>query len=442
MVVISLVIGIGIFRTPAIVAKDTGSPELFFLAWLTGGFICLIGGLTFAEIGSRKPIAGGFYKVVSEAYHPAFAFMINWLGVIITVSATFAAVAFIASEYLIKSIGDFIPFINYQSLASENGIKITASVITTFLFFINYLGIKSGAKFLNFITILKIAIILIFAVSAFFTSTPQLQNSTPVSQNTSFFTALFGFFIGLRAVFFTVGGYQLTTNLAADVVEPKRNLPKAIIVGVIIVITLYLLINIGYYKILGFYGIAGSNLIAADLADIIFGSAGSRIISMAIFISAVGFLNATVMYIPRTYHAMAEDKIIPAIFKKVNPKTQVQEFVLIFMFLLILLFTFTLGKFDNILNVIMFNDSLVIAITASTLFIFRYRSKRDNVNFDGFKTPFYPILPAIFISFLLIVSFFAFKEDIISGFISIFVLAVSLPLYFLFRNLNKKRLSN
>lgn len=442
MVVVSLVIGIGIFRTPAIVAKDTGSPGMFFLAWLTGGFICLIGGLTFAEIGSRKPFAGGFYKVVSDAYHPAFAFMINWLGVIITVSATFAAVAFIASEYLIKSIGNFIPFVNYEFLASENGIKITASIITLLLFFINYIGIKSGSRLLNFITVLKIAIIFIFAVSAFFTSSPPPEISTSGTSNANFFTALFGFFIGLRAVFFTIGGYQLTTNLAADVIEPKKNLPKAIIIGVLTVIILYLLINFGYYKLLGFSGIAKSNLIAADLANIIFGSAGSRIISMVIFISAAGFLNATIMYIPRTYHAMAEDNIIPAIFKKVNPKTQVQEFVLIFMFLLILLFTFTLGKFDSILNVIMFNDSLVIAVTASTLFIFRYRSKKDNLSFDGFQTPLYPVLPAIFISFLLIVSFFAFKEDLISGVISLFVLAFSFPLFIIFRNINKKRLSN
>jgi len=442
MVVVSLVIGIGIFRTPAIVAKDTGSPEMFFLAWLTGGFICLIGGLTFAEIGARKPFAGGFYKVVSEAYHPAFAFMINWLGVIITVSATFAAVAFIASEYLIKSIGDFIPFINYQSLSSENGIKITASIITFFLFFINYIGIKSGSRLLNFITVLKIAIILIFAVSAFFTSSPNKVSTSTVTSNANFISALFGFFIGLRAVFFTVGGYQLTTNLAADVIEPKRNLPKAIITGVIAVIALYLLINIGYYKLLGFNGIANSNLIAADMADIIFGSAGSKIISMAIFISAAGFLNATILYIPRTYHAMAEDCIIPAIFKKVNLKTQVQEFVLIFMFILILFFTFTLGKFDSVLNVIMFNDSLVIAVTASTLFIFRYRSSKDKIQFDGFKTPFYPILPAIFILFLLIVSFFSFKEDLLSGLLSLLVLSLSFPLFFIFRYINKKRLPN
>lgn len=441
MVVVSLVIGIGIFRTPAIVAKDTGSPEIFFLAWLTGGVICLLGGLTFAEIGSRKPLAGGFYKVVSDAYHPAFAFMLNWLGVIITVSATFAAVAFIASEYLIKSIGDFIPFINYQSIASENGIKITASLITLFLFFINYIGIKSGSRLLNFITVLKIAIILIFAVSAFFTSAPPLENPVSNSSNASFFTALFGFFIGLRAVFFTVGGYQLTTNLAADVIEPKKNLPKAIIIGVLIVIILYLLINFGYYKLLGFNGIANSNLIAADMANIIFGSAGSRIISMAIFISAAGFLNATIMYIPRTYHAMAQDNIIPPIFKKVNPKTQVQEFVLIFMFLLILLFTFTLGKFDRILNVIMFNDSLVIAITASTIFIFRYRSAREKLTFDGFKTPFYPAIPVLFILFLLIVSFFSFREDLSSGLMSLLVLVLSLPLFFIFRYINKKKVA-
>jgi amino acid transporter len=127
MIVVSLVIGIGIFRTPSIVARDTGSPELFFTAWITGGVICLIGGLVFAEIGARNPVAGGFYKIVSDAYHPAIAFMLNWLLIIITSGATFAAVALIASEYLIKSAGDIQPFFSGEFLKSDNGIKTVAA---------------------------------------------------------------------------------------------------------------------------------------------------------------------------------------------------------------------------------------------------------------------------------------------------------------------------
>lgn len=438
MVVISLIIGIGIFRTPSIVARDTGSPELFFLAWCVGGIICLFGGLVFAEIGGRKPLAGGYYKVVSEGYNPAFAFMINWLGIIITSGATFAAVSLIASEYFISAVGDIQPFVNADFFHTITGKKIVAALLVFILFFINYLGIKSGAIFLNIITVLKILIIVFFSVVSFFLpqgNSTTMQSSTENNLNFEFFTVLFGFFLALRAVFFTVGGYQLTINLAADVKNQKKNLPLGIISGVIISIGLYLLINYGYYKLLGFNGITKSELIAADMANVIFGKLGSRIISIVIFISALGYMNASIMHTPRAYHAMASDKVLPKIFMKVNERNQVQEFGLLFMFLLVLFFIITMEGFEKILNVIMFNDSISIAITASVIFIFRYKDKKNNINWDSFKVPLFPIIPLIFILFLLLVSIRAFYEDIIAGSISIVVFLLGYPLY---KIINKK----
>ena len=430
MITISLVIGIGIFRTPAIVARETGSPELFFSAWIAGGFICLIGGLLFAEIGSERPAAGGFYKFLSEAYSPAIAFMFNWLGIIITASATFAAVSLIASEYFIQSMGDIQPFINPELLKSQTGIQIMATAIVLVLFLINFLGIKAGAITLNFITIFKILIILVLGVLSFFyISNNNPTNISQISHPASYYGMILALFLGLKAVFFTVGGYQLTTNMAADVKNPRKNLPLGIIIGVFIVIGLYLLINFSYYKILGFDGIVKADLIASDLAKAIFGRIGSKIASFSIFISALGFMNATIMYTQRTYYAMAEDKVIPRIFMKVNEKNQVQEFALIFMFLLILIFILTQGTFDKILNSIMFNYSITIAITASKVFIFRYRAKKQNITSSGFKTPLYPLLPAIFVIFLLIVSCVSFYKDIISGIISIVILLLCFPLY-------------
>ncbi|MCX6162512.1 MAG: amino acid permease [Ignavibacteriae bacterium] len=434
MIVVSLVIGIGIFRTPSIVARDTGSPELFFTAWITGGVICLIGGLVFAEIGARNPVAGGFYKIVSDAYHPAIAFMLNWLLIIITSGATFAAVALIASEYLIKSAGDIQPFFSGEFLKSDNGIKTVAALITLFLFAVNYLGIKAGAITLNIITVLKILIILFFSfISVFYSGNTgsDISSLHNVTRDSGLLVMVSGFFIGLRAVFFTVGGYQSTVNLSADVINPRKNLPLGIITGVIIIVSLYLLINYGYYKLLGFEGIAKSDLIAADMANKLFGPLGSRIISLSIFISAAGFMNATILQTPRTYHAMAEDKVLPKIFKKVNPKNQVQEYSLLFMFLLVTFFILTQGKFEKILNLIMFNDSLSIAVAASTLFVYRYRSKKENKLWDGFKVPLYPVMPAIFVLFLLLVSFTSFKEDILTGSISLALLLLFYPLYLL-----------
>lgn len=423
--VISLVIGIGIFRTPALVSKETGSPELFFAAWITGGIIALLGGLTFAELGSRKPYAGGFYKLASEAYHPAVAFMINWLGVIITCGATYAAVLILGSEYL----SALIPI---EGINSPFGLKITATAIVIILFIINYIGIKTSATVLNIITISKIGIIIVFSFLAIFISGNNTDSpTTPIIQNPSLFSA---FFNGLIAVFFTYGGYQLIMNLCADVIEPKRNLKRGILLGVVTTIIVYLLINFGYFKLLGIEGIANSPLIAADSAKIIFGSAGSKIISFIIFISAAGFVNVSLMHLPRIFHAMAEDKVIPPAFMKLNEKSQVQEFTLIFITLIILIFIIFQGQFDKLINIVMFTDNLVIAIVASTIFIFRKRISETEV-YTGFKVN--AVIPAIFILFLLIVSFKAFSQDIVSGLISISVLLMGFPIYFIMKKISK-----
>ena len=425
IVVISLVIGIGIFRTPAMVAKEAGTPTIFFACWIAGGILCLFGALTFAEIGSRKPYAGGFYKLASDAYHPAFAFMLNWLGLLISSGATFAAVALLASEYI-------TPLIPIAGITSPVGLKLTAVGLILVLFIINYTGIKSGATTLNILTTVKVAIILILCISAF-----VFSNVTPESKilanNSNAFNA---FGLGLISVFFTYGGYQLTMNLAADVKNPNKNLKWGILLGAFVIIFVYLLTNVAYYKILGLEGISNSPLIAADVAKVIFGETGGKIISIVIFISALGFLNVTLMHTPRTFLAIAEDGALPEIFKRVNQKTQTQEFTLIFLTTLSLFFLLVEGQFEKIINLIMFNDNLTIAFVASTIFIFRYRDSKKE--YGGFKSPLYPVIPAIFIFFLVLVSFYAFSKDITAGLLSTAVFLLGYPIFLLFKKFVKK----
>jgi APA family basic amino acid/polyamine antiporter len=149
MIVVSLVIGIGIFRTPAMVADATQTPFRFFAAWILGGSISLLGTLTFAEIGSRFPQPGAYYKVVLDSYHSSLAFMFNWAGILIANGAGAAAVAIIGSEYLVP-----IPMPpRYQT---QFLIQITAAILVLFLFLINFRGIKTGAWAQNFLTLLKI----------------------------------------------------------------------------------------------------------------------------------------------------------------------------------------------------------------------------------------------------------------------------------------------
>ena len=410
VIVMSLVIGIGIFRTPAMVAGAVGNEAMFFSSWIIGGVIAFLGGVVFAEIGSRKPLAGGFYKIVSEAYHPAFAFMLNWVGIIVLSGVTYAAMAILSAEYL----SEFIPF--------NLNVKYLACAVVVLLFLINYIGIKTGSAVLNFLTLLKIALIIFFIIAAFvFTGSGEHTFNQPIGQSTG------NLFQGLIAVFFTYSGYQLTMNLNADVKNPKRNLPKGIITGIGISVVLYLMINFGYYKILGLQGIASSPLIAADSFEILFGETGKKIISLIIFISAFAFLNVSLMHNQRAFFAMAEDRVIPAFFKNTGDKSQSQKFALAFISLLTVLFVFVYETFENALNLIMFLETLTIAVAASTIFVFR--KKNRNENYDGFKIVLYPFLPALFILIILIVSANAFLNDIYSGLASIGFFLLGYPVY-------------
>jgi len=307
MIVISLVVGMGIFASPPVVARNTNNVYLYFGAWLIGGIVSVCGSLTFAEIGSRYPTTGGFYKVFSYCFNAPFAFMINWL-LILSNAMSVAAIALIGGDYI-------CPIILPMSMQNDFDIKIIAIITVLTLYLINLLGIKSGARIQNMLTILKITVILVLCTAVF-----KSHISIPVNEiiKVSQRNRISGFGISLVAVFFTFGGYQQTINFGGDIINAKTNVPKAIIQGILIVLSLYLLINIVYYCVLGINGIQNNKALAATLAGIIFGPLGYKIISISIYLSVLAYINVNIMSNPRIYYAMAEDRILSSRFKKMN----------------------------------------------------------------------------------------------------------------------------
>ena len=394
MVVVSLVIGIGIFRAPQVVATAAGSTTVFFAAWTLGGLVSLIGALTFAEIGSRVPRAGGYYRVVADCYHPALAFMLNWAQAIMQ-GAGAAGVAFIGAEYL-------VPLLFSPGARTAASVPITALALMLVLLALNCLGIRAGARTQNVLSLAKIAMILGLAAAAFWPGVgaaaagPARAAPLPGSPWAALWAASI-------AVFYTYGGYQNTMNLGGDVREAQKNLPRAVTAGMAIVVALYLLINLAYQRILGTAGIAGSTLVAAELARAIFGPVGENVVCLAIFLSAAGFVNATILQVPRSYYAMAEDHTLPAAFLRVDPHSQVQAFGLVFFGATMLLPAFLLGSFEKLLNYVMFTDSLTLVVVASTVFVLRRRAAADD-EARPYRMPGYPVLPAIFALCLLGVS--------------------------------------
>ncbi|MVN90323.1 APC family permease [Mucilaginibacter aquatilis] len=384
MIVVSLIIGTGIFKTPGEVALRTGSVNLFFAAWVVGGVVTLCGAFTFAEIGARYPTTGGFYKLFSYCYHPAFAFMINWVAIVAT-TASVAAVALIGAEYL-------NPLVLPPAMQNQTGNKISTIVMVLIVYFINFMGIKTSARTQNLLTVFKVAMIALLCLAVFLSEGSARVNQAVMPQGST--VASFG--LALVAVFFTFTGYQQTINFGGDVIDAKRNIPKGIFAGIAIVILVYMAVNYAYYSVLGMGGLQQNTGLAAKMASVVFGPIGSKITSILMFISVLAYVNVNIMSVPRMYYAMAEDGVLPAIFKRVNPRTQTQVFGMSFFVATVLLILLVVSSFGEVLNYAIFFECLGLSFGAIAIFILRKRTRE----LDGtgiYTIKLYPLVPLVFI---------------------------------------------
>jgi len=420
MIVISLVIGMGIFATPSDVANKAGNVYIFFGAWIFGGLVSLCGALTFAEIGARYPMTGGFYKVFSYCYHPAIAFMINWV-LVISNAASVAAVALIGSDYI-------KPFLLPASLQNDLGTKIITITSVAVLYVINFLGIKMSARTQSVLIIFKMSMIILICTAIFKSDYVPVQTAAvPYSGN-----MITAFGLSLVAVFFTYGGYQQTINFGGDIINAKTNIPKAVTFGIITVIILYLSINYAYFHILGIGGLQKTPALAAKMIGVIFGATGYKITSIMIFLSVLAYVNVNVLANPRVYYAMAEDGILPPIFMKVNPKTQVQEFGMSFFIGAIIVILFFVAKFSEMLKYVMFFDTIGLSMAAVSIFLLRKKTKHlDNTGI--FTIKWFPLVPVIFIiSYWFVTAniFITFRENPYAALICLAAYALGLIIYY------------
>ena len=238
MVVFSLVVGIGIFRTPSIVARAAGSTGLFFTAWLLAGAVSLIGAFVFAEIGARHPRAGGYYRVVADCYHPALAFMLNWSQTLMQ-GAGAAGVAFIGADYLAPIL------LPAQDVTTHTRLALACASMLVLLA-LNCRGVRMGARAQNVLSVLKIVLMAALVICAFVLGVHRAPEQVlPVAPQS---TAGLRLATALVPCFYAYGGYHLTMNLGADLKNAQRRFPLAIGAGVLTVVALYLLLNLAYQR--------------------------------------------------------------------------------------------------------------------------------------------------------------------------------------------------
>jgi APA family basic amino acid/polyamine antiporter len=435
MIVVSLVIGMGIFRTPVNVAAKAQIPELFFLAWIIGGVVAYCGALIYAEIGSRFPVTGGYYKIFSACYHPSIAFAVNGI-VVLTNAASMAGVTLIGSEYLSSVI--------FPAEMQTDTYRLMIAGVTVLIFFgINLLGLRASSKTQNVLTIIKITLVLMLISAIFFGG--QVQTIFPVFKTASGGLPVwsdYGRALGmcLIAVTFSFAGYTQTINLGGEVKDAKTIIPKGIKLGLFIIIVLYLLINYAYVHVIGFEQLKTAQSIASILAGKIFGPAGYTILSAVIFLSVLGYVNVNLLSNPRAMYAMGEEKALPAVFAKKNKKTDVMVVSLTTFTTLVLVTLFFAQTFDKILNYTIILECIGTASSAATLFILR--KKTTHINKDSIYTiKWYPLIPILFISFFVFVGISIYQDDPSAAINGLLILAAFIIIYFISRLFKNKELT-
>ncbi|MFN5358973.1 MAG: APC family permease, partial [Bacteroidota bacterium] len=307
MIVIGLVIGMGIFRTASDSARAAITPNVFFISWLAGGLVALCGALTYAEIGSRYPITGGYYKIFATCYHPSIAFAVNCI-ILISNAASLSGVALIGSEYISQIIFAEPP---------SDFVKALIAMTAIALFYgINLLGLRMSSTTQNILMLIKISMILMIVSALFFPAQHTATTFIPSTTEFTWMDYVKSFGLALIAVSFTYGGYQQTINFGEEVKNPQKNLPRGILIGILVIILLYLSVSYAYYKVIGFEELKNAKGIAAIVAERMFGETGSFIFSILLFIAVLAYVNVLLLSNPRVMYAMSEDGILPQAFKK------------------------------------------------------------------------------------------------------------------------------
>jgi amino acid transporter len=376
---VGMVIGVGIFKAPSIVAGNTSSSAEFLLAWLLGGVISLCGALVYAELSARHPVTGGEYAFLSDGFGRGTGFLFAWSRMTVIQTGAIAAVAFVFGEYAseIYRLGE-------QSAAIYAALSVVALTL------LNFAGTLQSKTLQKVMETGLIGGLLALAVAGFLAEgTPK-----PAAQAAGGGDFLFA----MMFVFFTFGGWNEAAYLAGEVREPRRNMLRILVGGIVAVTVLYLLVNVGYLAALGQGGVAASKAVGADVMRLVAGEAGAVVLSLIVCVSALTTINAAVFTGARTNFAMGRDYPLFAGLGqwRESGSTPANALVLQGAITLVLIVAASLATRDGFDAMVAYTAPVFwtfFLLTGLVLFVFRFREKRMTANF---KVPLYPVIPLVF----------------------------------------------
>jgi APA family basic amino acid/polyamine antiporter len=426
MVVMGGIIGSGIFINSYVVSKLLHTPAMILGAWLAGGALALIGAFVYAELANRMPKVGGQYAYIREAYDPLLGFLYGWVSILVINAGGTAAVAVTFGKY-------FREF--SRGAVAENVAAVSMVVALTA---INCVGVRAGSGVQSFFMVLRIlAIMMIVCCGAWFLFRSPAPHPSwhPLLDRPASFDLLTVFGAALIPVIFAYGGWQTSNYIASEIRKPRKNLPKALLLGVAGVIALYVSINIIYIEVLSPAGLAATTIPASAVMYATLGSFGATLIAAAIAISTVGFLSQAMLTNPRVAFAMAQDGLLPHTFARLGSRSHVPVPSIILQGV-ITSAAVLLGTFEQLLSYVVVMDWLFFGLTASCIFVLRRREglAQESSNVEaGFRVPGHPWTTGLFVLVAwLIVLNTIYKYPRNAG-AAVCILLAGVPVYYLLR---------
>jgi basic amino acid/polyamine antiporter, APA family len=456
--VVGGIIGSGIFMKPSVMASQLGSPELLLAAWIVAGLITLFGALSNAEVAAMIPETGGQFIFFKYMYGDFVAFVYGWSAFAVFNTAGVASIAYVLgtyTEYFIelprftlefeKSFVIPIPFIGAIFPLENMGVKSVTIFIITFLTWVNHRSTRMGGDIQVMFTALKVMAIVVIITGIFTSRHGNVSNfitNSSIIQPTGW-ALIGGFVAALSGAFWGYDGWNNITFVAGEIKNPQKNIPRSLLVGIVICIATYAVITLAYLYVIPIDVIANAPLVAAEAAEVVLGSLGAGLIAAMVIISTFGTTNGNVLATARVSYAMAQEKNFFESLGRVHPKFNTPSNALIVHGVYTSLLVLS-GSFDMLTDMLIFVSWLFYGMSAAGLFILRYKMKDV---YRPYKVVGYPFVPAVFVLFTafflgttLVTDIYKYVQGetpIINSLFGLLLTALGIPLYYYFKSKNK-----
>jgi amino acid transporter len=416
--VIGVTIGSGIFRTPAVIAARVPDPMLMLGIWIAGGAISICGALSVAELASRLPYTGGWYVYLREAWGRPAAFLFGWSELVLIRASASGAIATVFSEYALRALG-------YEPGADTAATDYLAAAAIAAAAAINIRGVQLGALFAGLSTVAKVAALLSIVVLAFVfgggaTVSPA---AAPATGTTGVTVGLAG--LALISVLWAYDGFADLSFAAGEVKDAQRTLPRAIILGTLAIVAIYLAANAAYLHVIPVTAMAGSRLIAADTMEAVVGPIGRTLVAAAVAVSALGALIGTMLVAPRVFFAMAQDRLFFPVVARVHSRYQTPYVAITLAAALGVAFVLT-RSFEQLADTFVLSIWPFYGLAIAGLF----RLGRSPNPSRNYTVPMYPWPPLIFIGAVVFLVGNALTADPLWTGVTFGIVLLGLPVYF------------